>query len=135
MSFSRNNNLIDDPENDLDPTNEQVTQVVPEANHATEIPYNDAVGFNTLTLTLTANTPVRLFGHDVARKRALINTSANADVLIGDNATVYSGQGFNMTNHNAGGAIELQTTEEVWATYVAASGTVVVYVYIERTVN
>jgi hypothetical protein len=64
----------------------------------------------------------------------LLNVSANQDVLIGDQSTVSIGQGFNLTNHNAGGAIEINTTEEVWVVSLGASS-IQLYVWIERSVS
>jgi len=117
MSHSRNNNIIESDDSDLDPSGYQLETVI--APEATPIKLPKAqdiapVGFNTVTLTLNANQPVKLFGADPARFRALVNVSANQDVLVGDASTVAGGNGFNMTNHNSGGAIELNTTEEVW---------------------
>lgn len=135
MSHSNSNNLIEEPQNDLDPTNQDYVEVIPEANHTTKLYAQSAnVGFNSSTLTLTQNVPVRLVGHDPARLRMLLNISANQDVLIGDQSTVSIGQGFNLTNHNAGGAIEINTTEEVWAVSTA-SAAVQLYIWIERSVS
>jgi len=135
MSHSHDNNLIEDPDNDLDPTRTDYTTVVPEPNAPTHLYATSAnVGFNSNTFTLTQNNPVRLVGHDPARLRMLLNVSANQDVLIGDQSTVSIGQGFNLTNHNAGGAIEINTTEEVWVVSLGASS-IQLYVWIERSVS
>jgi hypothetical protein len=135
MSHHKADYLVSDPDEDLDPTGAQVTQVVAQPNSMIKLNNpNAAIGFNTFTFTLTQNLPVRLVGADPARLKMLLNTSANQDVLIGDQSTVSAGLGFNLTNHNAGGAIEINTTEEVWAISTGATA-LQVYLYVERTVN
>ena len=135
MSHSHANNLVEDPQNDLDPTGEDYIHVIPEPNRPTILPATSpSVGFNSSTLTLTQNNPVRLVGHDPARLRMLLNISANADVLIGDQSTVSIGQGFNLTNHNAGGSIEINTTEEVWVVSTGVAS-LQIYVWVERSVS
>ena len=141
MSHSRNNNIIESDDSDLDPSGYQLeTVVAPQATPVKLPSIADVapIGFNTVTLTLSANQPQKLFGADPARLRALVNVSANQDVLVGDPSTVANGLGFNMTNHNSGGAIELNTTEEVWVVYKDAVGTtttITLWAWIERAVN
>jgi len=136
MSFSRNNNIIESDDSDLDPTSFELNDVkAPMAQPVKLRETSPSIGFNSYRLTLNANTPIKLVGHDPARLRMLLNTSVNADVLIGDQATVTASSGFNLTTHNAGGSIEVNTTEEIWATLVSAtaSDTCIVYLWIERS--
>jgi hypothetical protein len=138
MSHSRNNNLITDNDEDLDPSGEGLVHVIAPEGKPQKLPETSkAVGFNSFRLNLTARQPVKLIGHDPARLRMLLNTSINADVLIGDQSTVTGLQGFNLTTHNAGGSIEIDTTEEIWIVLDSAtpSDTVIVYVWIERSVS
>lgn len=135
MAHHKADYLVSEPDEDLDPTGSQVTQVIAQANSWVKLDNpNPVIGFNTFTYNLTQNVPQRLLGADPARSMVLLNTSANQDCLIGDQSTVSAGLGFNLTNHNAGGAIELHTTEEIWAVSTGAS-TLQVYLYVERTVN
>lgn len=138
MSHSRNNNIIESDDSDLDPTNYQLETVQAPQAEPIKIPkQSQAVGFNTLTYTLFGNTPQKLVGADPARLRMLLNISANQDVLIGDASTVAGLRGFNLTNHNAGGAIEIDSNEEIWVVYVDAvtTNTVTLYAWIERSVS
>ena len=137
MSHSRNNNLIDDPENELDPDGNGLITVEPEPVRKNIFERSKNIGFNSNTFTLYGSQPIRIVGHDPARQKLLINMSANVDVLLGDQATTYAGQGFNITNHNSGGAIEINTTEEIWAVLKdpVLTNTVTVYVWIERSVG
>jgi len=138
VSHSRNNNLIANDDEDLDPTGEGLVNVqAPEGRPQKLAEVSNKVGFNSFRLTLTARQPVKLIGHDPARLRMLLNSSANADIYIGDQSTVTNLQGFNLTNHNAGGSIEIDTTEEIWVVYDDATptNTVIVYVWIERSVS
>ena len=139
MSFSRNNNLIEDVANDLDPSNDVVNVIHPEQTKPVKIEAPRNIGFNTFRFTAYGSTPIRLMGEDPARLRALITSDTNADIQIGDYAAVQNSanySGFALPVHQNGG-IELQTTNEVWAVYNNATTTasVVVYVYIERQVN
>lgn len=135
MAHHKADYLVAGNDEDLDPTGQQVTEVVAQPNQAIKLANpNPVIGFNTFTYTLTQNVPQRLLGADPARQMILLNTSANQDCLIGDQSTVSGLQGFNLTNHNAGGAIELHTTEEIWAVSTGASA-LQVYMYVERTVN
>jgi len=138
MSHSRNNNIIESDDSDLDPTGYQLETVqAPEAK-AIKIPeVSKSVGFNTLTYTLYGNQPQRLVGADPARLRLLLNVSANADVLIGDMSTVSGGRGFNLTNHNAGGAIEINTNDELWVVYVdtVTTNSVTLWGFVERSTS
>jgi hypothetical protein len=141
MSHSRNNNIIESDDSDLDPSGYQLETVIAPEAKPVKLPESIVrapIGFNTVTLTLTSNQPQKLFGADPARTRALVNVSSNVDVLVGDASTVSGGQGFNMTNHNSGGAIELTTSEEVWVTYkdtIGANNTVTLWAWIERAVS
>jgi hypothetical protein len=140
MSHSRNNNIISADDSDLDPTNYQLAEVnAPEYATPKLADTSKAIGFNTVTLTLSANTPTKLVGYDPARLRFLVNVSNNQDCVIGDNATVTANLGFNMTNHTSGGAIEFTTNEEVWINYLntggSSSATITVWVFIERSAN
>lgn len=138
MSHSRNNNLISSYDEDLDPAGEGLVQVNAPEGQPQKLPsISKNVGFNSFRLTLPARVPTKLIGHDPARLRMLLNLSANADVYIGDQSTVTNLLGFNLTNHNAGGSIEVDTTEEIWVTYDSATptDTVIVYVWIERSVS
>lgn len=134
MAHHKADYLVASHDEDLDPTGEQVTMVVPQPNQITKLPVNNSIGFNTGTFNLTQNIPVRLVGHDIARTKILLNTSANVDCFIGDQGTVSALQGFNLTNHNAGGAIEINTTEEIWCVTTNAGG-VTVYMFVERTIE
>jgi hypothetical protein len=138
MSHSRNNNIIESDDSDLDPTGYQLETVqAPEAK-AIKIPeQNKSVGFNTLTFTLYGNTPQKLLGADPARLKCLLNISTNAVCVIGDPSTVNAGQGFNLTNHNAGGAIEINTQDEVWVVYkdTVTTNTITLWAWIERSVS
>ena len=135
MSFSRNENLIEDVTNDLDPTFNGLHEIVaPDVAKPTKIERNPNIDFNTLTLSVYGSTPIRLVGADPARLRMIITAENNTDLVIGTNADVAQSKGFKLPQH-ANGGIELQTTQEVWITYVNASTTAsqVVYVYTERT--
>lgn len=135
MSHSRNNNIIESDDSDLDPTGYQLEKVVAPAAEPIKVPkITKSVGFNTLTLTLNQNEPVRLLGQDNSRLRALLNVGANQNVLIGDASTVANLKGFNLTVHSSGGAIEITTQNEVWVVNTGASG-VIVYVWVERSVT
>lgn len=136
MSFSRNNNLIEDVENDLDPSQKGEQVIVPGPTHPVKIQENKAVGYETLTFTVYGSTPIRILGADPARIRALLSTDSNNAVLIGQPYVVTARQGFRLPNHVNGG-IELTTTDEVWASYDNASTTAsqVVFVYVERQVE
>ena len=133
MTFSRNNNLIEDPENDLDPTNNGLHAIHETPGVAQKIEKSKNVSFQTLTLTVYGSTPIRILGHDPARIRALIATDSNNAVLIGQPSVVSARLGMRLPNHVNGG-IELQTIEEVWATYDNASTTAsqLIFIYIER---
>jgi hypothetical protein len=134
MAHHKADYLVAGNDEDLDPTGDQVTEVIAQPNQAIKLQNpNPVIGFNTFTYTLTTNVPLRLLGADPARQMVLLNTSANQDVFIGDQSTVSAFLGFNLTNHNAGGAIELHTTEEIWA--VTTGAAIQVYMYVERTVN
>lgn len=138
MSHSRNNNIIESDDSDLDPTGYQLEMVQAPPAEAIKIPeQSKSVGFNTLTYTLFGNTPQKLVGADPARLRMLINISGNNDVLIGDASTVAGLRGFNMTNHNAGGSIEINTNDELWVVYVDATITnsVTLWAFIERSTS
>jgi hypothetical protein len=138
MSHSRNNNLISSEDEDLDPTGEGLVYVQAPEGTPQKLPETSkAVGFNSFRLTLNARQPVKLIGHDPARLRMLLNISANVDVYIGDQSSVTNLQGFNLTNHNSGGSIQIDTTEEIWVILdsATASDTVIVYVWIERSVS
>ena len=135
MSFSRNNNLIEDVGNDLDPTFNGINEIhSPAIAKPVKLEQNPNVDFNTLVLTVYGSTPIRLVGADPARIRMLVTAENNTDLVIGTNADVAQSKGFKLPQH-ANGGIELQTTQEVWITYVNASTTAnqVVYVYTERT--
>ena len=133
MSFSRNNNLIEDVENDLDPTFNGLHEIQPTAGEPQKIEKSKNVSFQTITLTVYGSTPIRILGHDPARIRALIATDSNNSVLIGQPSVVAARQGMRLPNHVNGG-LELQTIEEVWATNDNASTTAsqLVFIYIER---
>ena len=133
MTFSRNNNLIEDPENDLDPTNNGLHAIHETPGVAQKIEKSKNVSFQTLTLTVYGSTPIRILGHDPARIRALIATDSNNAVLIGQPSVVAARLGMRLPNHVNGG-LELQTIEEVWATYDNASTTAsqLIFIYIER---
>ena len=136
MSFSRNNNIIESDDSDLDPTSFELNDVKAPPAHPVKLrETTPSIGFNSYKLLLTANNPIKLVGHDPARLRMLLNTSVNADVLIGDQATVTAGSGFNLTTHNAGGSIEVNTTEEIWATLFTSTSSDIctVYIWIERS--
>ena len=138
MSHSRNNNIIESDDSDLDPTGYQLETVqAPEAKPIKIPEVSKSIGFNTLTYTLFGNQPQKLVGADPARLRMLINVSANQDVLIGDASTVAGLRGFNMTNHNSGGAIEINSSEEIWVVYVDATTTnsLTLWAWIERSVS
>lgn len=138
MSHSRNNNLIDSYDEDLDPTNDGLVEVIaPEGKPQKLTQKNTYVGFNSFKLTLFGNQPQKLIGADPARLRMLLNISANQDVFIGDQSSITSLFGFNLTNHNAGGAIEIRTNDEIWIVYKDATITnsVETYVWIERATN
>lgn len=135
MSFSRNNNLIEDPANDLDPTFNGINEIhAPATTAPVKLERNPNIDFNTLTFTCYGSTPIRLVGADPARIRMLVTAENNTDVLIGTNADVAQLKGFKLPQH-ANGGIELQTTQELWAVYNNASTTAsqVIYVYTERT--
>jgi hypothetical protein len=136
MSFSRNNNLIEDVENDLDPSNNGLNTIHPEPIHAIKIEESKSVGFETLNFTVYGSTPIRILGADPARIRALIATDSNNSVLIGAAATVTARQGMRLPNHVNGG-LELTTTDELWASYDNASTTAsqLIFIYIERQVQ
>ena len=136
MSFSRNNNLIEDVENDLDPSELGINEVVSGPTHPVKIERNKAVGYETLNFTVYGSTPIRLLGADPARIKALLSTDSNNAVVIGQPYVVTARQGFRLPNHVNGG-IEITTTDEVWATYDNASTTASqqVFVYIERQVE
>jgi hypothetical protein len=138
MSHSRNNNIIESDDSDLDPTGYQLETVIAPEPEPIKIPEKSkSVGFNTLTYTLYGNTPQKLVGADPARLRMLINVSTNNDVLIGDASTVSGLNGFNMTNHNSGGAIEINSNEEIWVVYVDSTKTnsLTLWAWIERSVS
>ena len=138
MSHSRNNNLIDSYDEDLDPTNDGLVEVIaPEGKPQKLTEKNTYVGFNSFKLTLFGNQPQKLIGADPARLRMLLNLSANADVFIGEQSSITNLFGFNLTNHNAGGAIEIRTNDEIWIVYKDATITnsVETYVWIERATN
>lgn len=126
--------LVASHDEDLDPTGSGYTMVEAQPNAPVKFAEsNPVIGFNTFTYNLTQNLPIRLLGADPARSMVLLNTSSNADCFIGDQSTVSALMGFNLTNHNAGGSIELHTTEEIWAVTTATTQTV--YMYVERVVN
>jgi hypothetical protein len=134
MSFSRNENLIEDVGNDLDPTFNGLNEIhAPAVAIPVKLERNPNIDFNTLTLTVYGSTPIRLVGADPARLRMLITAENNTDLVIGSNADVAQSKGFKLPQH-ANGGVELQTTQELWITYVNASTTAsqVVYVYTER---
>jgi len=138
MSHSRNNNLIASMDEDLDPTGQELVEVqAPEAMPQKLTTVSKNVGFNSFRLTLNARIPAKLIGHDPARLRMLLNISANANVYIGDQSTVTNLLGFNLTNHSAGGSIEVDTNDEIWIVYDSATptDTIIVYVWIERSVS
>lgn len=138
MSHSRNNNLVASYDEDLDPTNTGLVKVVaPEAEPVKQPEKNVYRGYNTFQLTLFGNQPQKLVGADPARLRMLINESSNADVFIGDQSSVTNLFGFNMTNHNAGGAIEILTNDEIWIVYkdTVITNSVTVWVWIERSTS
>lgn len=134
MAHHKADYLVAGNDEDLDPTGQQVTEVISAPNVAQKFETNPSVGFNTGTFNLTQNVPIRLLGADPARLQILLNTNANVDVFIGDQGTVSALQGFNLTNHNAGGAIELHTTEELWCVTTNASGAIV-YMFVERSTS
>lgn len=133
MSFSRNNNLIEDVENDLDPTYNGQHVINPEPGQPQKIEKSKNISFQTLTLTVYGSTPIRIVGHDPARIRMLVATDSNNSVLIGQQPVVSQRQGMRLPNHVNGG-IELQTIEEVWATNdnASTSASQLIFVYIER---
>lgn len=138
MSHSRNNNIIESDDSDLDPTGYQLETVQAPQAEPIKIPeQSKSVGFNTLTYTLYGNQPQKLVGADPARLRMLLNTSSNADVLIGDASTVAGLRGFNLTNHNAGGAIEIDSNEEIWVVYLdtVTTNSLTMWAWIERSVS
>ena len=138
MSHSRNNNIIESDDSDLDPTGYQLETVQAPPAEAIKIPeQSKSVGFNTLTYTLYGNQPQKLVGADPARLRMLLNISANQDCLIGDASTVAGGNGFNLTNHNAGGAIEIDSNEEIWVIYkdTVTTNTITLWAWIERSTS
>ena len=134
MSFSRNENLIEDVSNDLDPTFNGINEIHSEnVSKPQKLEKNLNVDFNTLVLTVYGSTPIRLVGADPARIRMLITAENNTDVVIGTSADVAQSKGFKLPQH-ANGGVELQTTQELWATYINASTTAsqVIYIYTER---
>ena len=138
MSHSRNNNLIASYDEDLDPTNDGLVTVhAPEGEPQKLLEKSTSVGFNSFKLTLFGNTPQKLVGADPARLRMLLNVSANQDIFIGEQSSITNLFGFNLTNHNAGGAIEILTNDEIWIVYKDATITnsVECYVWIERSIN
>ena len=138
MSHSRNNNLIASDDEDYDPTNTGlVTVQAPEAEPTKLTETNKSVGYNSFQLTLYGNTPQKLVGADPARLRMLINTSANVDCFIGEQSAVSNLFGFNLTNHNSGGSIEILTNDEIWIVYKDATITnsINAWVWIERATN
>lgn len=138
MSHSRNNNIIESDDSDLDPTGYQLETVEAPQAEPIKIPaVSKSVGFNTLTYTLYGNQPQKLVGADPARLRMLLNVSGNVDCLIGDASTVNSLNGFNLTNHNAGGSIEIDSNEEIWVVYKDATTTnsITLWAWIERSVS
>lgn len=138
MSHSRNNNLIASDDEDLDPTHDGLVSVTaPEAEIQKLTETNKYVGFNSFQLTLFGNQPQKLIGADPARLRMLLNISANQQVFIGDQSAVSNLFGFALTNHNAGGAIEINTNDEIWVVYKDATITnsLTLWVWIERATN
>lgn len=138
MSHSRNNNLVASYDEDLDPSQTGLVEVQAPDAKPIELPEKSKyVGYNTFQLTLYGNTPQKLVGQDPARLRMLLNTSANVDCFIGDQSAVTNLIGFNLTNHNSGGSIEILTNDEIWIVYKDATITnsVNVWVWIERSVN
>jgi hypothetical protein len=135
MSFSRNNNLIEDVENELDPSGHEVLHVQAEPTHPVKIQKRN-VGFQTISYTVYGSTAIRILGQDPARVRALIATDSNNAVLIGQPANVTARQGMRLPNHVNGG-LEITTTDEVWATYdnASTSASQLVFVYVERLVE
>ena len=138
MSHSRNNNIIESDDSDLDPTGYQLETVQAPPAEATKLPATSkSVGFNTLTYTLYGNQPQKLVGADPARLRLLLNISSNVDCLIGDASTVSGLRGFNLTNHNAGGAIEIDSNDEIWVVYLdtVTTNSITLWAWIERSVS
>ena len=141
MSYSRNNNLVASYDEDLDPTNDGLVIIqAPEGEPQKLSAVSKSVGFNTFKLTLFGNQPQKLIGADPARLRMLLNienTTPSSNVFIGDQSSITNLFGFNLTNHNAGGSIEINTTDEIWIVYKDATITnkVETYVWIERATN
>jgi hypothetical protein len=134
MAFSRNENLIDDVTNDIDPTFNGLHEIhADNMSKPEKLEKNPNVDFNTLVLTVYGSTPIRIVGADPARIRMLITAENNTDVVIGTSSDVAQSKGFKLPQH-ANGGIELQTTQELWATYINASTTAnqTIYIYTER---
>jgi hypothetical protein len=129
MAFSRNENLIEDVGNDLDPTFNGVNEIhAPAETKPVKLEKNPNIDFITLKISVGA-TPVRILGQDPARLRTLVS-SQNGNVLyLGTNADVSQGKGFVPPLYSSG-SIELQTTQEVWS--VAPASADVLFIYVER---